>query len=152
MPTQAEKYAVAMAGEHYVAAELLRRGLAASVTMGNAKRADVVVMNPSATKVVVIEVKSSSRREWIVGSLPPEPSEQPWVFVRVPSDPIEPPEYFIFKARELHEILWPLHEAYCTRFQDKHGKPFEGKGVMSLKLADAQPGKNCWSKIVTQVV
>lgn len=152
MPTQAEKYAVAMAGEHFVAAELLRRCLAASVTMGNAKRADVVVMNASATKVVVVEVKSSARSEWIVGSLPPEPSDQPWVFVRIPINKEHSPEYFVFTAAELNEILLPRHEAYCKRFQEKHGKPFSGKGVMALKLEDAHKGKNRWEKIVDRVL
>jgi hypothetical protein len=120
MPTQAEKYAVAMAGEHYVAAELLRRGVAAAVTMGNAKRADVIAIDHTTTRAVVIEVKSSPNKEWIVGSEPPVTSEQPWVFVHVPSD-FSPPRYFILTASEIRDILLPGHEAYCKRYECKYG-------------------------------
>jgi hypothetical protein len=150
MPTQEEKYAVAMAGEHFVAAELLRRGLAASVTMGNAKRADVVVMNRSATRVVVVEVKSSSRKEWIVGARPPEPSKQPWVFVHLPEDH-SPPQYFVLTAKDLHDILTPRHEAYRERYLVKHGKPYTSVGLIPLKWDEAVKHENRWEKITKQV-
>lgn len=150
MPTQEEKYAVAMAGEHFVAAELLRRGVAASVTMGNAKRADVVVMNREATKAVIVEVKSSPQKEWVIGNAIPVSSTQPWVFVHVPSDRA-PPRYFIFTASELVQLLTPGDVAYRERFERTHGKPFTGKGVVKLALAAAAAGEGMWSKIVERV-
>lgn len=150
MPSQAEKYAVAMAGEHFVVAELLRRGVAASVTMGKAKRADVVAMDQSATRVVVVEVKSSPQQEWIVGSEPPVPSAQPWVFAHVAADNL-PPRYFIFTAVEPSAILLPGHEAYRERYQNNHGKPFTGRGVLKFKLSEALDGENSWHKIIRQV-
>ena len=64
---QEEKYAVGMAGEHFVAAELLRRGVLASVTIGNAKKADVIARNLESSKIEVIEIKSSSLKQWVVG-------------------------------------------------------------------------------------
>ncbi|MHB1756774.1 MAG: hypothetical protein ACYCT9_04585 [Leptospirillum sp.] len=42
MNKQEEKYTVDMAEAHFVTAEVLRRGILASVTMGNAKKADVI--------------------------------------------------------------------------------------------------------------
>jgi hypothetical protein len=36
--TQSQKHSVGMAGEFFVTAELLRRGLLASVTFGNGKK------------------------------------------------------------------------------------------------------------------
>jgi hypothetical protein len=139
-----------MAGEHFVAAELLRRGLAASVTMGNAKRADVVVMNQSATKVLVVEVKSSPHDRWIVGSAPPVASEQPWVFVHIAPDGSSP-RYFVLTAAELNSVLGPGHRAYCERYETKHGKPFTGPGVCKLTLAQALAEENCWQKILQRV-
>lgn len=149
MPTQAEKYAVAMAGEHYVAAELIRRGVSAPVTMGNAKRADVVVIDHTTTRAVVVEVKSSPNEEWIVGSAPPAPSEQPWVFVHVSSD-FTPPRYFILTAAEISAILLPGHHAYCERYQREKGRPSPG-GVCKLKIRQAEDSENCWEKIIRQV-
>ena len=150
MPTQEEKYAVAMAGEHFVAAELLRRGVAASVTMGNAKRADVVVMNREATKAVIVEVKSSTRNEWVVGNTIPKSSNQPWVFVHVPSEGSSP-RYFVFTAKELVELLSPGDLAYRARYESIHKTPFIGKGVVKLALTAAASGEGRWEKIIERV-
>jgi hypothetical protein len=60
MPTnQPEKYHLAMAGEYFVAAQLQRLGVSASVTYGNAKRADVVAFSESSDRVVEVEVKTT---------------------------------------------------------------------------------------------
>lgn len=150
MSSQAKKYAVAMSGEHFVAAELLRRQLVASMTMGNAKCADVVVMNQATMKVVIVEVKSSPRDEWIVGNKLPLPSEQPWVFVQIKPD-YSSPRYFVFTATELNDILRPQHEEYCKWYQRTKGKPFTGPGVIKLKLKQARYGENKWGKIIQQV-
>lgn len=117
MPTQEQKYAVSMAGEHYVAA---------------------------------VEVKSSSRKEWVVGAVVPPRSKQPWVFVHVPGDGASP-RYFVLTASQLNGILAPLDATYRKQFQQKHGQPFIGKGVVKLKLAQAERYENEWSSIIKQV-
>lgn len=61
MNKQAQKYHSSLAGEFFVAAELQRQGIAAAVTYGNAKNADVVAFSISGDKAVVIEVKSTSQ-------------------------------------------------------------------------------------------
>lgn len=147
---QKEKYAVGMAGEHFVAAELIRRGVAASVTMGNSKRTDVVVMNAEGTRVAIVEVKSSPRREWVVGNMVPAPSKQSWVFVHIPPDGTSP-RYFVLTAKDLYEILSPGDSAYSAQYQKKNGRPFTGKGVVKLKIADAEVSENKWEKILAQV-
>lgn len=150
MPSQKEKYSVGMAGEHFVAAELLRRGVSASVTMGNAKRADVVALNNDATRAVVTEVKSSPQKEWIVGNCTPQASSQPWVFVHIPADNC-PPRYFVLTAGELNAILAPGDAEYRAGFLTRNGRPFTGKGVVKLKLAQAEQYENRWSTIIDQV-
>lgn len=150
MPSQKEKYSVGMAGEHFVVAELLRRGVRVSVTMGNAKRADVVALNNDATKTVVVEVKSSPRKEWVVGNLVPQATAQPWVFVHIPSD-CTPPRYFVLTASELNAILSPGDAKYREEFLERHRRPFTGKGVVKLKLAQAEQYENRWLSIIDQV-
>ena len=54
-----EKYHLAMAGEYFVAAQLQRLGLMASITYGNAKRADVIAFSESSDRVVVVEVRTT---------------------------------------------------------------------------------------------
>ena len=46
MKSQQRKYNLSLAGDFFVAAELQRRGVMASVTYGNAKKADVVAFSP----------------------------------------------------------------------------------------------------------
>lgn len=59
MKRQEEKYHLSMAGEFFVAAQLQRLGVSASVTYGNAKSADVVAFAKDKDIAVIIEVKSS---------------------------------------------------------------------------------------------
>lgn len=150
MASQAEKYSVGMAGEHFVVAELLRRGVSASVTMGNAKRADVIAVNIDSTKVVIVEVKSSKKKEWLVGNSLPQPSSQPWVFVQIPADGSSP-RYFILTARELHDVLSPGNTEYRRKFHAKHGVEFTGKGVFKIKIVEAQTFENTWKTILDQI-
>jgi hypothetical protein len=48
-----------VAGEHYVAAELSRRGHIASITLRNTRGIDILASNESATRQVGIQVKAS---------------------------------------------------------------------------------------------
>jgi len=59
--TQARKHAIGMAGEFFVTAELLRRGLLASVSYGNAKKADVVALSKG--KLEKITAQLALRRD-----------------------------------------------------------------------------------------
>lgn len=157
MPTQQEKYAMSIAGEHFVAAELIRRGASASVTLGNAKQADVVVTNADHTNAVVVEVKSAPRLQWIVGGRVPMAGNQPWVFVHVPPNG-EPPEYFIFTAEELNALLAPGDKAYRENYEKKHGRTFSGRGVVKIEgqagqqhAGAVQSARDNWDKILAQV-
>lgn len=51
-----------VAGEYFVAAELSRRGLIASITLRNTRGIDMVVTNASATRTVTIQCKTSRGR------------------------------------------------------------------------------------------
>lgn len=155
MPTlskQAAKYSVGLAGEHYVTAELLRRGLTAALAMGNAKKMDVLVLNRETMTVVIVEVKSSTKKEWIVGNVIPAASAQPWVFVHLPESPAgAAPQYFIVTAEVIHGILAPEDAAYRESYFKRHSKHFAGKGVCKLKMKDIVNYENNWS-IITDIV
>lgn len=150
MTKQAERYRLAMTGEFFVAAQLQRLGISATVTYGNAKRADVVAVNRETGRAVTIEVKSTNKSRWPVGNRVPFPSQQPWVFVHVPDDPAQPPEFFILLQSELHEILAPNEAAYLARFELKHGRAYGDKtpGVAAAGLNQLIPFKNNWDVII----
>ena len=72
MTKQKIKYNLGMAGEFFVAAQLQRFGLSASVTYGNAKKADVITVSEKTGKAIIIEVKSTSQKKWVIGNYVPE--------------------------------------------------------------------------------
>ena len=155
---QEKKYAVGMAGEHFVAAELLRRGVLASVTMGNAKKADVIARNLESSKIEVIEIKSSSHKQhkqWVVGGGIPESNDpRIWVFVGIPTETEAPPTYYVCTAKELNEILTKKDSEWSKKYQDRHnGESFKGRGVITLTLTEAENNgfKNQWNKILDRL-
>lgn len=142
----AKKHSLGLAGEFLVAGELLRRGITAAVTYGNAKKADVVAVH--GTKAVALEVKTTSQPKWVLGNALPAECGAIWVLVYLPTDMADSPVYFVFTGTELRELVLPGHEAYNTRFRVKHGKDFEGKGVVSISrnLMDLQH-QGAWHKV-----
>ena len=125
MSKQKQKYNLSMAGEYYVAAELHRRGIPASITYGNVKKADVVATSEDGEAAVVIEVKSTSQTKWIVGQYLPEPSDRVWAFVYVPKECDQPPSFYILTQSEISEILKPEDEEYRRQYAEKHGVEYE---------------------------
>ena len=148
MNKQSRKQSLGLAGEFLVAGELQRRGIMASVTYGNAKRADVVALSPLLTSAVVVEVKSTSSPKWVLGNSLPDKSEKLWVLVHLPELQTESPRYFIVYSHELNLVLAPIDEKYRSNFLKKHNKAFAGKGVYSFNLKQAEPFEGKWEKIL----
>jgi hypothetical protein len=51
-----------LAGEFFVAAELLKRGLQTSVTFGNAKAIDLLAFNPTTLRSFTVQVKAIRKK------------------------------------------------------------------------------------------
>lgn len=131
MSSQSRKHMLGLGGEFLVAGEILRRGITAAVTYGNAKKADVVAI--SGNSVTSIEVKTSSENKWIVGNQVPEATGDLWLFVYLPTEENLAPEYYVLTAEELHAIVKQDDDSYSARYLEKHGKDFTGLKVISLK-------------------
>jgi hypothetical protein len=145
MTNQARKHSLGLAGEFLVAGELLRRGITAAVTYGNAKKADVVAIKDN--QAASIEVKTTCESKWVVGNKVPNPSRELWIFVYLPRLDDLAPEFFVVTAKELNELLAPRDGAYRIRYFEKHGKEFEGTGVVSLLREEVQEHKGAWHKV-----
>lgn len=61
-PKRADGQVTGLAGELFVAAELLKRGLQTSVTFGNAKAIDLLAYNPATNRTFTVQVKSVRKR------------------------------------------------------------------------------------------
>ena len=149
MSDQSRKHSIGLAGEFLVAGELLRRGVMAAVTYGNAKKADVVALNGA--RAVTIEVKSTSEPKWVLGGTVPEAEGNFRALVYLPQDASLPPEYYILSSAELHELVMPGHLRYLESYRLRHGREFSGKGVVSVLCEHVKEHQSAWAKIVAAV-
>lgn len=146
MSKSSQKLTTGLAGEFLVTGELLRRGIMATVTYGNAKKADVIAIN--GTKAASLEVKSTSQTKWVLGSKLPAEDSNLWILVYLPEIETISPEYFVLTSTELRNLVLPQHETFNNRYRERHGKEFSGRGVVSVErklLDDTHLG--AWMKI-----
>ena len=146
MSKQSRKHTTGLAGEFLVAGELLRRGIMAAVTYGNAKKADVIAINGATA--ASLEVKSTSQTTWVLGGELPADNSSIWVLVHLPQDETASPEYFVLTSAELRGLVLPQHEEYNKKYREKHGKEYSAKGVVSIQrklLNDSHLG--AWGKV-----
>ncbi len=135
---QKRKYMLGLSGEFLVAGELLRREISAAVTYGNAKKADVIAVNGKIA--LPIEVKTTQEQKWVVGGKMPVSNDSIWVLVYLPPAS-QPAEFFVLTGAELYESMKPRNDADQKKYVDKHGRPFEGHGVYSVRHAAQKRGK-----------
>jgi hypothetical protein len=83
-----------LAGELFVAAELLKRGIQTSVTFGNAKAIDLLAFNPLTRRSFTIQVKTLRKRNFFPIAHSRVEREHIYVFVLL-NKPGEQVEYFV---------------------------------------------------------
>lgn len=112
---------VARAGEHFVAAELNKRGAFAVTFAGNMPKIDLIACNQDQSCTIHIQVKTKrSGRAWqtsIVGSEPMEPRIDEtnfWVFVDL-GDLSAPPRYWVTPDWWIRDNIYKTHMAYLER-------------------------------------
>lgn len=105
--TQLRKQLLGMTGEYSVCAELLKRGYNASITMGNAKAVDIVVLMQDNT-YRRIEVKTSRNKRFVTGffqkyyDINQSPRPDFWVLVHIDED--NKSHYYIMTHEEMGNV------------------------------------------------
>jgi hypothetical protein len=100
-PPKGDKGMTGLAGEFFVAAELLRRHVQVAVTFGNAKAIDLFASNPNTGRTFKVQVKSlrSRSKYFLLGSHRPT-SDQIYVFALL-NEPGQAVEYLIVPGGDL---------------------------------------------------
>ena len=153
-----QKYFLNIAGEFYVAAELNRRGIFASVTYGAARNANVLAFDQASRQTAVIEVKTTAlpNKKWITGqhsiSLDSNHPQSFWVLVLLPDDENTQgrPRFFIFTSQELRDKVSENHRGYSERHQASRVTAFQDSRrdtSLLLEEAEAMQAEEQWSKI-----
>jgi hypothetical protein len=115
----------ALAGELFVAAELLKRGLQTSVTFGNAKAIDLFAHNPRSKKSFTVQVKALRRMNYFPISAAKVCPDHVYVFVLL-NDPEMPVEYFVVPGEELVSNQARFGKGYADpKFPCIHPKKLE---------------------------
>jgi hypothetical protein len=117
---------VARAGEHFVVAEINKRGAFAVPFAGNMPKIDVIASNKSQSRTVLIQVKAKSggQRTWQtsvregkpIGKLSPSDATSFWVLVDL-GLPESPPRFWIVPDAWIRNDIYRNHRAYLA----KHG-------------------------------
>ncbi len=159
------KYHLSLSGEYRVASELLKRGLNATVTFGNAKSADVVAYG-SNRRAMVIEVKTSQQKNFVTQFYnkyrsPEQPHPDFWILVQVEADRegTFAERFFVLSHEELAVIQAERNREYCVRcgkvredqqltWEQHYDLTNEGHGVDNVLSTNVEKHRDRWDKIV----
>lgn len=141
-----DKYTLGMAGEYAVCSELLRRGIDASITMGNAKATDVVVFckTVNGNSYKKIEVKTTQTTKFVTNFFnkyytPDLPHPDIWILVHIDRD--LKARFFILTHEELASIQMERNNINIWQ---------KSEGCDNVLLKDIEPYENMWDKILLE--
>lgn len=100
MKKRADGQTSGLAGEFFVAAELLKRDIQTSITFGNAKAIDLFAYNPISEKSFNVQVKALRTKNYYPLKLDRIKPKYIYVFVLL-NKPGEPVQYFILPGQEI---------------------------------------------------
>ncbi len=94
-----------ISGEYFAAAELIRRGFAIAITMGNTKSIDI--FGEKDNKTFKFQVKSIQSKKSISFNLSRDSvfNECYYIFVNLNADTLTAPEFFIMKGSDVKKHL-----------------------------------------------
>jgi len=119
-----------LAGEFFVAAELLKRNFQVSVTFGNAKSIDLFAANED-RQTYIVQVKSVRTKNYFPIPRDAIKANQVYVFV-ILNQPGQPVEYFVALGKQL------LKNELTNRFLDDPKVP-------GIRYKDLEAFRNQWS-------
>lgn len=145
-----KKYLLNLAGEYRVCSEILKRGLFASVTLGNMKGADIHVIKNKRT-IIVVEVKTTESNRFVTSfyqkyKTPDDDSPDIWVLCKIVPDGED--RFFILTKDEMakvqadrngfREFSWNVIHEKCA------------KGVDNVFIKHIEAFENNWQAILNQ--
>jgi hypothetical protein len=110
---RADGQVTGLAGELFVAAELLKRGLQTSVTFGNAKAIDLLAFNEETGRTFTVQVKALRKKTFFLIAHTRVKPQHIYVFVLL-NKPGEAVEYFIVPGA----VLFSEPERFSKWFLD----------------------------------
>ncbi len=141
--TQVSRSFLSMAGEFGVASELNKREFSCSVTYGNTKAMDIIVLSKSdPNKYAVVEVKTTNTGKFVTGFFqkyydPSVSHPDFWIFVHI--DESLQSQYYIFTHEEVSKLQMQVNKMTTI---------CQIKGCDNIPLKNLQTGLNTWNKLI----
>lgn len=123
------------AGEFFVAAELERRGLSASVLMKNTKDFDILSINRETNKQYAIQVKTTTKNGWILSEKNENIMEDNIFYVFVKIKDLEQPEYHIVPSEVVSKKLRESHQEWLSVL-GRNGQPHNDNSIRTFEDRD----------------
>jgi len=106
-----------VSGEYFVAAELSKQGLIASITLRNTKGVDILCSNSDATKTAGIQVKtnSGSNRNWILNKKAEDyfADNLFYIFVNLNNN-LKHPDFFVVPSKSVANYCKTSHSNWLN--------------------------------------
>lgn len=131
-PKRTDGQMTGLAGELFVAAELLKRGFQTSITLGNAKAVDLLAIHPTSGRRITVQVKAVRRKNAWPISHKAVFAEHVYVFV-ILNAPGQPVEYFVVPGEKLANEP----ELFSKWFIDPKFPGIEPKTLKNQGFSDA---------------
>ncbi|MFH1447437.1 MAG: hypothetical protein ABIG39_01115 [Candidatus Micrarchaeota archaeon] len=132
------------AGAYYVAAELSRQGIIASLTVGNTRFVDILVSSSTGNSAS-IQVKTSHLREWRMDKKHEESSDDLF-YVLVYLDKNNAPEYYVISSPDVRSIFKNGFDRYNKKRLEK-GKTKKDTRDRKLRYGMVERYKDNWKII-----
>jgi hypothetical protein len=136
---------VARAGEHFVAAELHRRGAYAVTFAGNMPEIDILASDVDQTRTVAIQVKArqsgtwqTTRKDW-TARVPEVADARFWVFVDLHRRD-SPPQYFVVPERRIQKIIDRRHQEWLRN----HPGQRRASKRQAIRRTDIEEWRDRW--------
>lgn len=125
-----------VSGEHFVAAELSRRGCIASLTSKNTKGIDLLASNEDASRTVGIQVKTNqgSRKAWLLNEKCEEFYSDTLFYVFVNLNGLGEASYYIVPSTTVANRIKEAHQAWLNA----PGKKGQSRKDTSMRMFDDQ--------------
>ena len=127
------------------------------MTYGNRKSVDVYAIGDGQRRALKIEVKTSQKKNFVTKIFQKGLANDPdapdfWVLVQICNEGngnfVE--KFFVLRHVEICRLQAARNRAYVKKYKKHHHgkKPDTSRGVDNVTVADVEPYKNQWFKIV----
>ena len=127
---------IGIAGAHFIAGEMSRRGYVVTLTSRNTEGIDLLASNKKGTKTIAIQVKTTegkhSPRDWILSKKAEDNISDDLIYIFVSLKGDKMPEFFIVPSKDVANYVMEGHQKWLEN-PNKKGEPHKDTNIRMFK-------------------